>query len=99
VIVYKFGMVPSGVMVQARLYRVPALPWASKFSPPTFACSTCTGDLGGNGTVKVWGAVVSGGGDTGFAGTTDVRYSCDGIEVANGALGSSFNVASWTEVD
>ena len=63
------------------------------------ACSTCTGDIQGNGTIKVWGAMVGGGGDVGFAGTTDVRYSCDGIEVANGALGTSFNFASWTEVE
>ena len=63
------------------------------------ACSSCTGALGGAGTLNLYGAVVSSGGLTQFAGTTDVKYSCAGIDVANGANGGAFNVATWTEVD
>jgi len=72
-------------------------------------CDTCEGSLTGSGGFTVNGSVIIGNdGLDGFGnptvslsdygGTPRYRYSCEGIEIANGAYGDSFLTASWNEI-
>ena len=63
-------------------------------------CGTCTGELIGVGSARVYGAMVVGNGfdgDGNFSGSADIYYSCDGISVAKNAFGNSFKDIGWNQ--
>ncbi len=66
------------------------------------SCSTCDGALVGTGSASVYGAMVVGNSidaAVNFTGNANIRYSCAGIDLANGVFDFTFNTVSWNEQD
>ncbi len=74
-------------------------------------CDDCEGILSGNGTLRTSGTVIIGNdgneaappfkdtiSKSTFSGTLDYNFSCEGIDIANGAFKDSFAVVTWNEV-
>lgn len=74
-------------------------------------CDDCEGSLTGSGGFTVNGALILGNDGnqaappfnptvtiSDYGGTANYNYSCEGIDVANGAFGDSFAVVTWNEI-
>jgi hypothetical protein len=70
----------------------------------TCGCTTCPGGLVGSGTIITSGAVLIGNSTVAastseFTGNATLQYSCQGIDIANGAFNNTFAMTSWRTVE
>ncbi len=70
----------------------------------TCSCPTCPGGLTGSGGADVAGAMLIGNSTVDastsqFTGTANLNYSCEGIQIANGAFSNTFAMVSWRKVE
>ena len=70
----------------------------------TATCSTCPGGLMGSGGATVAGAMLIGNSTIQasigeFTGNALLQYSCEGIDIANGAFNNTFATVTWRKVE